>query len=139
MAGTIVTTVKARKGQGIVRLKATLTCDGSGVVTAAPIGSAFGRIVAIGYTPGTIATGGDITITDTDSGAALVTLTDAGVSNRWFRPTGVVTDNAGVAVTAATTAVDLNRDVYVAGKISVAVAQGGAAGAGALTIIVQEG
>ena len=138
MAGSITTTVKARKGQGLLRLKAALTCDGSGVVTAAPIGSAFGRIVAIGYTPGTIATGATVTLTDADTGAALVTLTNAGVANRWFRPTGAVTDAVGTAITPATTAVDLNRDVYVAGKINVAVASGGAAGAGSFTVVVQE-
>lgn len=139
MAGTITSTVKARKGQGIVRLKASITVTAGGVADATTIGSGFGRIVAIGYAPGTLATGADVTISDGDSGAALVTLTDAGTSNRYIRPTAVITDNAGVAVTAAATAVDVNRDIFVAGPIKVAVAQGGNATSGTVYVIVQEG
>lgn len=139
MAGTITATSKSRKGTGIIRLKAALTTDGSGVVTAGIFGSAFGRLVAVHYAPGTLATGADITITDSDSGAAILTLTDAGTSNRVFRPTTVVTDNAGVAITAAATATDVNRDVYLAGPVKVAVAQGGATASGSITLVVQEG
>lgn len=139
MAGTITATVKSRKGQGIVRLKAALTCTAGGVVDAAPVGNVFGRLVAVGYAPGTLDTGADITVTDGDTGAAILTLTNAGTSARWIRPTTVITDNAGVAITPATTATDLNRDVYIAGPIKVAVAQGGNATSGSITFIVQEG
>lgn len=139
MAGTITATVKSRKGLGIVRLKATITCDASGVATATVIGSAFGRIVGVGYAPGTLDTGADITISDADSAANLVVLTNAGTSARFFRPTSVITDSVGVAVTAAATAVDVNRDIFVAGGIKVAVAQGGNLGAGSLFLLVQEG
>jgi hypothetical protein len=140
MAGSIVTTVKARKGQGIVRLKATFTTDASGDASLTLIGSAFGRIVGIAYDPATggVATGADLTLKDADSGAALVTLTDAGTAARYFRPTAVVTDNVGVAVTAAATAVDVNRDVFVAGGLKLVVAQGGVTKTGSLSVIVQE-
>lgn len=139
MAGSITSVVKSRKGLGIVRLKAAITCDASGDASITVIGSAFGRVVAVGYAPGTLATGVDITVTDSDSGAALFVLTNAGVTARYFRPTAVVTDNVGVAVTAATTAVDVNRDVFVAGNIKITAAQGGNLGAGSLSVIVQEG
>lgn len=123
---------------GIVRLAATLVTDASGNIAATSIGSAFGRIVAVEYDPGTLATGADISITD-HLGAPLVTLTDAGTAKRRFRPTANITTNAGVAVTAATTATMTDRDIYVAGSISVAVAQGGNALTGTIAIIVDEG
>lgn len=139
MAGSIVSTVQARKGTGIVRMKAAITCDAAGVATATVIGSAFGRIVGIIYDADTLDTGVDITLSDADSGASILVLTNAGTNDRFIRPTQVITDNTGVAVTAASTAVDVNRDIFVAGKLKVAAAQGGNAGAGSLTVIVQEG
>jgi hypothetical protein len=144
MAGTITATAKARKGQGIVRIKAAFTVDASGDATATVIGSAFGRIVGVAYDPtagagATTDTNADLTITDADSGAALVTLTNAGTTARYFRPTAVVTDNAGTAITAAATAVDVNRDIFVAGNIKLTVAQGGNATTGSISVIVQEG
>lgn len=141
MAGTIVGTTVAQKGRGVVKIKAVLTTtDGTGVCTATTIGSAFGKLVGIGYKPGTLDTGTDITVTDSDSGATLFSLTNAATSARYFRPTAVITDNAGVAVAAATTAVDVNRDIYVAGKLKVAVAQAGATtgNSGQIDFIVEE-
>jgi hypothetical protein len=140
MAGTITAVAKAQKGRGILRLKATFTSDASGDASATIIGSAFGRIVGVGYDPvtGSVATGADITITDADSGAALITLTNAGTSARFFRPSAVVTDNTGTAVTAAVTAVDVNRDIYVAGNLKLTVAQAGNAKTGYVFIVVEE-
>lgn len=131
-------TTIVNKGTGVKRIKAVLVCDGSGVIAASVAGAAFGRLVGVGYKPGTLATGVDITVTDSDTGATIFSLTDAGTTPRYFRPSAVVTTNAGVAVTAATTATNVDRDIYVAGKIKVAVAQGGAAGAGELHLIVDE-
>lgn len=139
MAGSITSTVKSRKGQGIVRIKASFTTDASGDASITLIGSAFGRIVGIAYDAGDLATGVDITLSDADTGATIFSLTDAGTSDRFIRPTAVVTTNAGVAVTAATTANDVNRDIYVAGGLKLLVAQGGNAKSGALAVIVQEG
>ena len=96
-----------------------------------------GRIVAIEYDPGTLATGADITITD-HLGAPIVVLTDAGTVKRRFRPTANITTNVGVAVTAATTATMTDRDIYIAGDVKVAVAQGGNAFTGTIAVIVDE-
>jgi len=138
MAGTITGTTVTHRPRGLVQVKATITVDASGNATAAIVGEAYGRIVGVSYAPGTLATGADITITDSDSGATLFVLTDAGATPRFFRPTQVVTSNVGVAITAATTAVDVNRDVYIAGKIKVAVAQGGVSTSGVLRLFVEE-
>jgi uncharacterized membrane protein len=138
MAGSVAGTTITHRSRGVVCLKAVITCDASGVATATKVGTAFGRLVGISYAPGTLATGVDITISDSDSGAAIVTLTDVGTSARFLRPSTNVTDNTGTAVAAATTAVDVNRDIYVAGVLKVAAAQGGNLGSGTLRLFVEE-
>jgi hypothetical protein len=125
------------RARGIVRLAGTLLTDASGNIAATSIGAAYGRIVAIEYDPGTLATGADITITD-HLGAPIVVLTDAGTVKRRFRPTANITTNVGVAVTAATTATMTDRDIYIAGDVKVAVAQGGNAFTGTIAVIVDE-
>jgi uncharacterized membrane protein len=139
MAGSITSTVKSRKGLGIVRLQAAITVDASGNATATSIGAAFGRIVGLIYDADTLDTGADITISDGDTGAAIITLTNAGTSDLFIRPTAVITTNAGAAVSASTSANDVNRDIFVAGPIKVAVAQGGVSMSGKVALIVQEG
>lgn len=143
MAGSIVGSLVQHRSRGIVRLKATITTDASGDATVTAVGSVFGKLVGVVYDPGAggtiLATGVDITVTDADSGATIFSLTNAGTSGRYLRPTAVVTDTAGVAVTAATTATDVNRDIYLAGRVKVVAAQGGNAKIGAITLIVDEG
>ncbi len=144
MAGSAVGTKVLHRPRGVVRTKVAITCDASGDATATVVGVGFGRLVAVGYTPGTLATGVDITVTDTATGKAILTLTDAGTSPRYFRPTQVVTGATGAALTAgdgsggAGTGNDVNRDIFLAGKVSVVAAQGGNLGAGALHLIVDE-
>jgi hypothetical protein len=141
MAGSVTGRTILHRSRGVVCLKATFVTDGSGAASATVIGEAFGRIVGISYDPATggVATGATVTLSDADSGAALVTLSNAGTAARSFRPTANVTSNVGVAVTAATTAVDVNRDIYVAGKLKLTVAAGGATKTGYLRVFVDEG
>ncbi len=143
MAGSIVATTSARKGQGIVRIRCDLTCAG-GAVTAAVVGSAYGRIVGIATDPtagagATMAATADVTITDAETGATIWSTTDIGAAARYERPTAVITTNAGAAVTAATTAPNVNRDIFVAGKLKVAVANATTTDTARIDIIVQEG
>ena len=133
-----VTTAKTFKGRGIAKVKVVITTAADGTVAETVVGSVQGRLVGVGYKPGTLATGVDITVKDYESGATVFSLTDAGTSARFFRPTQVITTVAGVAVTAATTAVDVNRDIFLSGKLSVTVAQGGNAFTGELHLIVAE-
>lgn len=138
MAGSVATFFVKHRTRGVVKTKAVITCDAAGTATATVVGVGFGRLVGVGYKPGTFATGVDITVTDTATGAAILTLTDAGLSARYFRPTLNITTNAGATVAAATTATDVNRDIFLAGKVTVAAAQGGNLGAGELHLIVDE-
>lgn len=144
MAGTVVPLAVQHRDRGVVRLSAALTTSAGGVVDAASMGQAFGRIVAVFYDGGLDASA-VITVTDGKTGAPLFTYTTGteGTPTR-FRPSRVVADNAGVAITAgdgsggAGTGNDVNRDIYVAGKVKIAVASGGNAETGTLVIIVDE-
>jgi hypothetical protein len=143
MAGTISSSKTVGKGRGLVKITASVLSDASGVATATVVGEAVGRLVAVGYDPqngagAAYATGGTITISDADTGAALVTYASIGTAAFWERPTAVITDNAGAAVTAAATAVDVNRDIYVAGKIKVAGTAGGNLGTCRIILVIDE-
>lgn len=136
MAGTLTATSVRHRGAALKKLKAVLTTDASGVVTAADLDAAYGRIVAIGYKPGTLDTGADITVTDKQTGATVFSLTNAGTTPRWIRPRQIGTTAAGVADTPGA-GFDV-LDIWIAGILQVAVAQGGNAGTGELYIVVDE-
>jgi hypothetical protein len=141
MAGTIVATTSARKGQGLIRINCALTCV-SGAISAQTIGSAFGRIVAAIFEPtagggATMTSTADLTITDAATGAVVFSTGDFGTA-RSIRPTQVITSNVGVAVTAAATAVDVNRDIFVAGKLNLAIANATTTDTGYFGLVIQE-
>lgn len=138
MAGTITYTVAEHRTRGVVKVKAVITCDASGDASATIVGVAFGKLVAVGYKPGTFDTGADITVTEAESGKAILTITNAGTSARYFKPTQVITDNVGAAVTAAASAPNVNRMIFVGGKLKITVAQGGNLGAGELHLVIDE-
>lgn len=138
MAGTVSSVVLSHRSRGIVKLRVHIVVDASGVATAAPVGAVFGKLVAVGYKPGTLDTGADITVTDTLTGATIFSLTDAGTSPRYFRPTKDITGENGVAVTDGANNPNTNRDLYVNGKTTVAVAQGGVSTEGDLYLVVDE-
>lgn len=57
---------------------------------------------------------------------------------KFFRPTMNVSDSAGVSITAADTAPNVMRNIPVAGKLQLTVAQGGNLGTGDIYFIVDE-
>jgi hypothetical protein len=136
----IVTATKNRS-RGITRLTGTFTTHTDGVVTATAIGSAFGRVVAVEYDPGSagtaVDTGADISLSN-NSGAAFLTLTNAGTSPVRVRPTCIPVNAAGAAVTPGA-GYNGTMDVYVAGPVKLAVAQGGSGKVGVVTVIIDEG
>ena len=140
MAGSIVSSITKQpvKGLGIVRAKAAITVTAGGVASPTVIGSFFGRIVRVIYDADTLDTNSVVTVADADSGASLLVLTHPGTSDLNFRPTSNITDNTGTAVTAATTAPDVNRDIFVAGKVSVGVTGGGTSTSGAITLVIEQ-
>jgi hypothetical protein len=141
MAGSIVATTSSRKGKGIVRIDCALTCEG-GAITATVIGSAFGRLVGI-YTDPTAGAGAtmtstaDVLLTDAKTGASIIADLSFGTAE-YKRPTAVITDNVGVAVTAAATAVDVNRDIFVAGPMKLAIANATTTDTGLISFVFEE-
>lgn len=137
MAGTVAPEVIQHRPRGVVRTDITITTDASGVASEAVVGVGFGRLARVLYNGGLDASA-VITIKDQKTGSTLVAYTTPDTAAHAFRPTTVITDNAGVAVTAAATAPNVNRDIYIGGKVSVVVSAGGNAKTGIVSLIVDE-
>lgn len=142
MAGTATVLGSApvlHRSRGVVRLACTMLTDASGDMSAAVIGEAWGRIVSVEYDGGLDASA-SITLKDQRTGATLfgpfVTGTEGTPVK--FRPsTNVVTD-AGATIAAADTAPNVNRDIKVAGKVTLTVASGGNVETGKIAFIIDE-
>jgi hypothetical protein len=141
MAGTITAVTTAGKKRGIVRVDVSLTCV-SGAISAQSIGTFYGRLVGI-YTDPTAGDGAtmtstaDVLLTDAATGAAIFTDLTFGTAE-YKRPTAVITTNAGAAVTAATTANDVNRDIFVAGRLNLAIANATTTDTGLISFVFEE-
>lgn len=136
-----VSTVTSRKGRGIVRVDIDITCVG-GALAATPIGSFYGRLVGV-LTDGTAGAGAtmtataDILLTDAATGAPILSDLSFATSD-FYRPTKVISDSAGVAVAAAATATNVDRDIFVAGKLNLAIANATTTDTGRLSLIFAE-
>lgn len=142
MAGTISATTTSRKGRGLTRIDALVTAEG-GVVTAAPFGSAYGRIVGVIFDPvagggATMSATADVTISDALTGAPIIADLSIGAAAAYYRPTAAVVTNAGAAITPATTANDVNRDIFVAGKLNLAIANATTTDTARVSLLVEE-
>lgn len=80
-----------------------------------------GFLVCLKYTPGTLDTGADLTITGEDSGIPIMTKSNAGTSTVWYCPRALPNAVAdGAAGTVATEYIPIKDE-----RIKVVVAQGG--------------
>ena len=143
MAGTAAAAAPVvHRSRGVVRIEAALTCDASGVISETVIGVAHGRLVGVLYDGGLDASA-TITIKQ-KPGASSVSVpvlaytTGTEGTPVFFRPTDKVTDNAGTDLTADLNHVNVNRDIYLAGKVTVTVASGGVSETAKLALIVDE-
>lgn len=138
MAGTIARGEVQHRTRGVIGTKIAITTDASGDASATVVGVGFGRLVGVLYDGGLDASA-VITIKDGKTGAALVTYTTGTEGTPVaLRPTTIIATNAGAAVSAADTAPNVNRAIYVAGTISVLVSSGGNAETATLKLIVDE-
>lgn len=141
MAGTVTAVTRSKKGRGIVRVDIDLTCAG-GLVDATAFGSFYGRLVGL-LTDGTAGAGAtmtttaDILITDAATGAPIISDLSFATSD-FYRPTKAVVDSAGAAITPATTANDVNRDIFVAGSLKIAIANATTTDTGRVSLIFDE-
>lgn len=91
-----------------------------------------GFLVALKYTPGSIDTGGDLTITGETSGVPIITKANAGTSDVFYYPRALpnaVSD--GAAGTVSTEMIPIKDE-----RIKVVVAQGGNTKAGSIEAIL---
>lgn len=143
MAGSIVATTSSQKGRGIVRVNCALTCV-AGAISAQSIGSFYGRLVAILFDPvagagATMTSTADVLLTDAATGAPIISDLSFGAAAAMYRPTVAVVDTAGAAITPATTANDVNRDIFVAGKLNLAIANATTTDTGLISFVFEEG
>lgn len=141
MAGTATASVSNRKGRGLTRVDIDLVAAG-GLVDATSIGSFFGRIVGVLTDPAagagaTMTSTADILITDGITGAAILSDLSFG-TGEFYRPTKAVVDSAGAAITPATTANDVNRDIFVAGPLKIAIANATTTDSGRVSLLIEE-
>ena len=116
--------------------KADIVTDASGDATvyiAPSINAGLnGFLVALKYTPGTLATGADLTITGETSGIPIMTIANAGTSTVFYYPRALLNAVADGAAASSPSEFIPIRDE----RIKVVVAQGGAAGAGSIQAIL---
>lgn len=140
MAGTITYPAPTlHRPRGVVRSHVLVTTDASGDASATAVGVGFGRLVGFFYNGGLDASA-SITLKDSKTGATVFGPYVTGTEGTpvTIRPSQVVTDNAGVAITAATTASKVNRPIYVAGRLLLVVASGGNAETCTIGLVVDE-
>lgn len=148
MAGTAVAAPIIRhRSKGVVRISVACATDATadgGDITERVIGEAYGRIVGC-FSDGGFDASAVITVSAaaTDPGATvgapLFTYTTGTEGTpAAFRPSTNVTDNAGATVAAAVTALDVWRDIEVAGKLTIKVDNMGVSETGLFVIIVDE-
>jgi hypothetical protein len=116
----------------LFRYDATITCDDQGAATVYLGLRCRGRVHAIKYVAGTLANTTDLVITGETTGVAI--LTDSPAASEWYYPRAfpnAVTDGAAGSVAHEHVCVMSER-------VKVVVAQGGNAGAGSISVFIDE-
>lgn len=116
--------------------KADIVTDASGAATVylshGQNRKPNGFLVALKYTPGTLDTLADLTITGEDSGIPIITVTNAGTSTVFYYPRAF----PNAVTTAAAGTVSSESIPIKDERIKVVVAQGGNAGTGSIEAIL---
>jgi len=111
----------------------TITTDSSGDATVYVGGALRGRVIALKYAPGTLATGADLTITGETTAVPILVKANAGTSTVWFYPVAELNLNTdGSAVTYAFMYINLVDE-----RVKVVVAQGGDTKTGTITVFYE--
>lgn len=143
MAGSATAPAPVKhRPRGVTRISVDLATDATadgGDIAATGIGAAFGILRGILYNGGFDA-GGTLTITDAKTGAIVFGPYTFGTEGTpvFLYPTDIVTDTAGANITAADTAPNVNRPIYVSGKLNLAVANGGVSESAKVALIIDE-
>lgn len=116
-----------------------ITTDGSGDATVNGERAIIGKLYAVEYQPGTIATGATLTVTCENGvySKPLLTKANAGVSNTLFYPRDLVHAVADGAALTGTAGGDREKPV-LSGKPRVVIASGGATASGKAILYFEE-
>jgi len=115
-----------------------ITTNGSGAATVTAPTAITGRLFAIEYRPGTIATGATITVTcEGLASKPLLTKANAGTADSWYYPRDIVHAVADGAALTGTSGGDRERPL-LDGRPQVVVASGGATASGQLEVFYSE-
>ena len=138
MAGTVTFGKVEHRSRGVVGTTITVVTDASGDASASIVGVGFGRLVGVCYDGGLDASA-TVTFSDTKTGASLLVVTTGTEDTPvFFRPSTNVVTNAGATISAADTAPNVMRDIYLGGKVSVLVAGGGNVETGIFKLVIDE-
>lgn len=142
MAGSAAAAPSVHRSRGVVRIEAAVTTDASGDLSETVIGVGYGRLVGVFYDGGLDASA-TVTLKCIPGGSSvsvpvLTYTTSTEGTPVHFRPTDIVTTNAGADIAAADTAPNVNRDIHVAGKLTLTVASGGNAETGKFAFVIDE-
>jgi hypothetical protein len=141
--GAIAAAPVIHRQRGIVRIETAITCDASGVLSEVVVGNAVGRLVGVFYDGG-LDVSATVTVKCIPGGSSvsvpvLAYTTGTEGTPVYFRPTDVATTNAGADLTVgAGVAVNINRDIYVAGKLTLTVAGGGVSETAKWAMVIDE-
>lgn len=120
----------------IVSVKSAIVTDASGAATVylehGINRKPSGLLLVLLYTPGTLETGTDLTITGETSGIPILTVTNVGTSAKFYYPRALMNDVADGAAGISGTEIIPIRDE----RIKVVVAQGGNAKTGAIEALL---
>lgn len=86
MAGSVAVSPTLHRSRGVIKVKAVLTADASGVVTASDLPEVFGRLVAFGFKPGAAGYGPVLTVKDKVSAASIFSY-DVGTAQKFGNTT----------------------------------------------------
>lgn len=116
-------------------LQVSVTTNGSGAGTGVSTETVLGKLHAIAYYPGTLATGATLTITCTDGNYAkpLLTKANAGTANVEYYPRDLVNAVSDGSALAGTSGGDRVQP-YLNGRVTVTIASGGATATGKVII-----
>jgi len=117
-----------------------ITTDGSGAATVLAPTGVLGELYAIGYFPGTIATGATVTVTcNGPAGVSkpLLTKANAGTTDSWYYPRDLVHAVTDGAALTGTSGGDRACPI-LAGVPKVVVASGGATASGTLVLYYED-
>jgi len=111
-----------------------ITTSGTGAATVNANAAVVGKLYAIKYMPGTIATGATITVTCQDGASKpLLTKANAGTADSWYYPRDLVHAVADGAALTGTAGGDRACPI-VSGRPRVVVASGGSTVSGSVTL-----